>query len=216
MFTGLIQQIGTLDTYASSLSGSTLKISHSPWSEPLQHGESVAVQGVCLTVTHVAARSFSCDVLNETMRRTTLHRLQSGAAVNLERAVRPMDRLGGHFVSGHVDGMGQVVGVAQEGRDWILRVQWAAPQLVEIAEKGSVTLDGVSLTVVNVTADGFQVNLIPTTWNETSLSGLRVGMAVNIETDVLAKYVHRRMCMQKKQPPPCAGIADVMTKAGFL
>ncbi len=154
-------------------------------------GESVAVQGVCLTVVEPAATSFAADVSPETLTRTTLGALRAGARVNLERALRLSDRLGGHLVLGHVDAAVPAVSVHRGQEFWTARISVPAALAPEVAEKGSVTVDGVSLTVSALGEGWFEVALIPTTLAGTTLSGLRAGDLVNLETDVLAKYVRR-------------------------
>ena len=156
-------------------------------------GESVAVNGVCLTVAAQGCGAFEADVLAETLECTTLGALRPGARVNLERALRPADRMGGHFVSGHVDAIGTVGDVHSRGRDVVLRVRCGAETMRGIAHKGSIAVDGVSLTVSAVGEDYFEVNLIPTTLSETTLGDLRTDDGVNLETDLLGKYALRAM-----------------------
>jgi riboflavin synthase len=155
-------------------------------------GESIAVQGVCLTVASAAFDTFACDLLEETRQRTALGRKVEGSSLNLERAVKAGGRFGGHFVSGHVDGTATVDSVRPVGRDWALSLRvrkeaWTA----DIIAKGSVSIDGVSLTVVDVATEGFVVHCIPHTWGHTTLSTLRAGDTVNIETDMIGKYVRQ-------------------------
>ena len=192
MFTGLIQSIGKLSGIERRGNGSRLTVEHKPWTEPLTPGESVAVQGACLTVTDFRPGSFECDVLRETLDRTTLGKLARGTMLNLERALKPADRIGGHFVTGHVDGAGTVAQLKQESQDWLLEIGCASDLLACICVKCSVALDGVSLTVVAVTAKAFGVRLIPFSWANTTLRNLRHGSPVNIETDILEKYVRQR------------------------
>jgi riboflavin synthase len=192
MFTGLIQKIGTLRGIARRGEGARLTVCHNAWEEPLLEGESVAVNGVCLTVTGMTARSFECDVLRETLDRTNLATKKRGAPLNLERALRPTDRMGGHFVTGHIDGPGSVAAFRKSSDDWILEIA-CAPDIIEfVSRKGSVACDGVSLTVTDVSTSAFQVNLIPFTRSNTALNAVRTGDTVNIETDILAKYVRSR------------------------
>ena len=154
-------------------------------------GESIAVSGVCLTVVECDARHFSADVSNETLACTTLASLVAGSAVNLERAMLPTDRLGGHFVAGHVDGVGEVLSIADDARSQRWRFAAPKPLLRYIAEKGSICVDGVSLTVNGVGAEGFDVNLVPHTITHTAFAQTRVGAAVNLEVDLVARYVER-------------------------
>lgn len=163
----------------------------SPWTHPLQHGESIAVQGVCLTVTEESAGGFRCDVLEETIAHSTLGGFGRGDLLNLERAMAVGDRFGGHIVQGHVDGTGVVQSVRPRGRDRVVGIACDASLAQDILLKGSVALDGVSLTVTAALPAGFEVNVIPVTWQETSLQSLKDGSPVNIETDVIGKYVRR-------------------------
>ncbi|MEI6217967.1 MAG: riboflavin synthase, partial [bacterium] len=193
MFTGLIQKTGKLAGMKRRGEGARIEVSHSEWDDQLSLGESVAVQGVCLTVACVRAGGCEFDVLRETLDRTSLGGKARGAPLNLERALRASDRIGGHFVTGHVDGVGTVSKVKQESQDWVLEIRCPDELLMSVCIKGSVACDGVSLTVVTVTDRSFGVRLIPFTWENTSLQFLDQGSPVNIETDILEKYVrHRR------------------------
>ncbi len=199
MFTGLIERVGKLSGTTSRGNGSVLTLSHAPWESPLELGESVAVQGACLTVTSVGTGSFTADVLNETLQRTSLGHLASGAAVNLERALRVGDRFGGHMVSGHVDGCGQLAAVTRVGDDYLFRITCSEAISEEIVSKGSIALDGVSLTIANEAPGWFEVAVIPHTWAHTSLSSRKPGNPMNLETDILGKYVRRYLAGGKPQ-----------------
>lgn len=191
MFTGLIEKVGSLDALLRRENGWTLRVSLDPWEDTLVRGESIAVQGACLTVTDFNRQTFTCDVLDETLSRTNLERKGQGAVLNLERALRPADRLGGHVVTGHIDGLGTVESCQQHDRDRILCVRCSADLMEGIVSKGSVALDGISLTVADVATDTFTVHIIPTTWEGTSLAERKSGDTMNIETDLLGKYVRR-------------------------
>ncbi len=191
MFTGLIERVGGLRAIARAGGGHRLAVEHEPWESPLESGESVAVQGVCLTVTEVERGGFRCDVLDETLAVTTLKSARAGSRVNLERALAFGGRLGGHLVTGHVDGLGHVRAVRRAGHDWVVTIAGDATVLRGIVHKGSIAVDGVSLTVSAVMDDAFEVNIIPHTWTHTTLAATRVGEAVNLETDVIGKYVSR-------------------------
>jgi riboflavin synthase len=191
MFTGLVQKVGVLRRLARSQGGWSLTLSHDPWPDTLVLGESVAVQGACLTVTSVGAGFFTADLLDETLQRTALRQLGEGARVNLERALAVGDRLGGHIVSGHVDECGRLAGVEDRGRDVAWRVACSPELARQTVMKGSVAIDGVSLTVSGLGDDWLEVNLIPHTLTSTSLMERRTGDAVNLEGDVLGKYVAR-------------------------
>ena len=193
MFTGLVQAIGTLAALERRGGGARIAVRHEPWTDSLAVGESVAVQGICLTVVHAGKNAFECDILRETLDRTSLGSKRIGAVLNLERALRSSDRLGGHFVTGHVDGVGKVDSVQDVSGDWLVKIA-CAPELTEIlCLKGSVACDGVSLTVAGLGASSFSVCLIPLTRSTTSLGTLAKGDAVNIETDIIGKHVHRLM-----------------------
>ena len=196
MFTGLVQAIGTVHSGGAT----QLQIRWSPgaWPEaagPLALGDSVSVDGVCLTVTAHHQHGFSADVSAETLQRTTLGELaRRGGAVNLEPALRLADRLGGHLVSGHVDGQGSVEAIAREGESWRLELRWREDRYGRyITEKASVAVNGISLTVAGASPDGsrFWIAVIPHTWNHTTLQQLRPGDGVNLEADLLAKYAEQ-------------------------
>ena len=190
MFTGLVADLGVLEELRRSEAGATLRIS-AGLTEELREGDSIAVNGVCLTATAVRDHAFLADAMNETLTRSTLGRLQTGARVNLELPVRASDRLGGHLVQGHVDAVGEVAEVTDEGI--ARRVEIAAPAEVlrYVVEKGSIAVNGVSLTVVEVGERSFTVSLIPETLERTNLGIVERGARVNLEVDVLAKYVER-------------------------
>ena len=199
MFTGIIEGLGRLATLEPRGGDARLVIEVGNLAfEDVRLGESIAVNGVCLTVVAFDTRHFEADASNETLSLTTLGALVPGAAVNLERAMRPTDRLGGHLVSGHVDGMGKVLDIAPDAR--AQRWRFAAPQplLRYIAKKGSICVDGVSLTVNEVDDEGFEVALIPHTVAHTAFAQTMVGDAVNLEIDVLARYVERLLHTQQK------------------
>ena len=192
MFTGLIEGVGRL--IASEPCGGDIRLRIAVGTLPFEDvalGESIAVSGVCLTVIEFDARSFAADASIETLSLTTLGGLKAGQAVNLERAMRPTDRLGGHLVSGHVDGVGHVLSVHDDAR--AQRWRFAAPSalLKYIAGKGSICVDGVSLTVNSVDDEGFEVALIPHTVANTAFSSTKIGDAVNLEVDLVARYVER-------------------------
>ena len=189
MFTGLVQRVGVLKRLARAGEGWSLTLTHAPWPDALVTGESVAVQGACLTVTSVGDGVFTADLLDETLRRTALREMGGGARVNLERALEAGGRLGGHFVQGHVDGTGRILS-RTPGEQWEV-VEISCPAEVQryLVEKGSVTVDGVSLTVFDIRPDRFTVSLIPTTLELTTLGPAAVGAVVNLEADILGKYI---------------------------
>ena len=192
MFTGIIEGVGRIAVLETRGGDVRLRVEVGtlPF-EAVQLGESIAVNGVCLTVVEFDAVSFAADASNETLSLTTLGRLQVGAPVNLERAMRPTDRLGGHLVSGHVDGVGRVLAIAEDARAQRWRFAAPAALLRYVAKKGSICVDGVSLTVNEVDADGFEVALIPHTVSHTAFAQTQAGDAVNLEIDLVARYVER-------------------------
>ena len=191
MFTGIVVEAGTVKRAKQRRGLLELEIEAPSISKELKKGDSVAVNGVCLTATDTGRRRFSAQAMEETLARTTLGSLQKGRTVNLELPARLADRLGGHLVQGHVDGTAHVTRI--EDDDGVLRVWFSAPDdiLRYMVRKGSVTLDGVSLTVVDVGRTSFQVALIPHTLSVTTLGRLQPGVKVNVEVDVVAKYVER-------------------------
>jgi riboflavin synthase len=191
MFTGLIEQVGRVARREARGGGARLTIAHAAWDRPLAAGDSVAVDGACLTVAEVGDLRFAADVLEETLRLTTLGRKAIGAAVNLERAMPADGRFGGHLVTGHVDGVGTVRQLANAGHDWVLAVRCERDVAAGIVLKGSIAVDGISLTVTRVLDDGFEVHVIPFTLAHTGLQQAGVGTPVNLETDVIGKYVQR-------------------------
>jgi riboflavin synthase len=194
MFTGLILDVGSVATLERDGDGATVEI-HSALAGELTEGASIAVDGVCLTATHIGAQGFRAQAMIETLERSSLGGLRPGARVNLELALRAGDRLGGHVVQGHVDGTGVVRARREEGFSRVLEIEtgpWLARYLVE---KGSVAVNGVSLTVSALADDRFSVSLIPETLTRTNLGGVGEGDVVNIEVDILAKHVERLMRM---------------------
>ncbi|MDI3256177.1 MAG: riboflavin synthase [Kyrpidia sp.] len=191
MFTGIVEEIGTIREVHRTDQGVRLAIQGSAVLEDVRPGDSLAVSGVCLTVVDVQPGIFVADVVAETLRRTTLAEASPGVRVNLERALTLQSRLGGHVVSGHVDGVGVVAAQRREGESAVLEVRVPGSLLKYIAEKGSVAVDGVSLTVMGVAGEEFSVALIPHTLEQTTLGSLRPGERVNIEVDVVARYVER-------------------------
>lgn len=191
MFTGLVEKVGAFVNVRQRGNGAELTVKHDCWSEPLILGESVAVQGICLTVVSSGNESFTCDVLNETLNKTNLGTKKIGDYLNLERAMKVGARFGGHIVSGHVDGVGQITEIRSSGDDHIIRIKCDTNLGEEIITKGSITIDGISLTVIAEDSDWFEVAIIPHTWKETSLCQRKNGDMVNLETDILGKYVKR-------------------------
>lgn len=212
MFTGLIETTGTLKAITPHDGGAAITVVCTPWSSPLVLGESIAVQGACLTVTYFDDSSFRADMLDETLRRTNLSEKRAGQFLNLERSLRLGDRMGGHFVTGHVDALGTLEAIRMEGRDRILRIRCGRQPAAGIVEKGSVALDGISLTVSSLDDSAFEVSIIPWTWAHTSLHERVVGDSLNIETDMIGKYIQRHLATQT------VGMLseDMLVAAGFI
>ncbi len=205
MFTGIIEEIGTLQNMETG----SLTIKAAKILEDVHLGDSIAVNGVCLTVTHFDNRSFQADVMAETLRRSSLGSLSRGSRVNLERAMAADGRFGGHIVSGHIDGTGTVTEKRQEGNAVWITVECGRNLLRYIAEKGSIAIDGISLTVAALVDTGFQVSIIPHTGGETTLLEKDPGSIVNLETDILAKYMERLMLPKEEAQPQKSSIIDL-------
>ena len=196
MFTGLVQDKARVA--AIERNGGGVRLTVETTVEPIARGDSVSINGVCLTAVETDGGRFTADVMEETLRRSALAELEQGSRVNLELAVRLSDRLGGHIVQGHVDGLGEVADVREEGFARVVRVAAAADLLRYVVEKGSIAVDGVSLTVSAVGDDWFEVSLIPETLTATTLGALEVGQPVNLETDILARHVERLLSFTRE------------------
>jgi riboflavin synthase len=192
MFTGLIADLGEITDVTHSPDGVVLTVS-SVLTGELSEGDSIAVNGVCLTATAVAGHRFSAEVMNETLRLSSLAEAGAGSPVNLELALRASDRLGGHVVQGHVDGVGRIASMAPDGFARQVEIAASDEVLRYVVHKGSITVDGISLTVSGLGDRSFTVSLIPETLERTNLGEAEVGTVVNLEVDVLAKYVERLM-----------------------
>ncbi|MFF2887646.1 riboflavin synthase [Paenibacillus sp. NPDC057967] len=221
MFTGLVEEIGTMKSVNRQGEAMILTIAAKVVTEGVKLGDSISVNGVCLTVTSYDRQSFAVDVMPETYRRSGLHLLQSGEPVNLERAMQAGARFGGHIVQGHVDGTGRVVTRKADANAVVFRIRLDDPeQLRYIIPKGSVTIDGISLTVIDTTEDGFTVSIIPHTLAETALQYRQPGSIVNIETDIIGKYVdhllHFRGHSTPKKNEPSKLSTAYLAEHGFL
>jgi riboflavin synthase len=191
MFTGLVEDLGTVVSVEENGDGSVVTIASAALAPQVGEGDSVAVNGVCLTATRIAGDRFAFDVMNESLRRSSLGALEADSRVNLELALRADARLGGHIMQGHVDGTGTVSAIREDGFARIVTID-ASPDLLKyVVEKGSIAVDGVSLTVSRVDGTSFDVSLIPETLERTNLGGTAVDRTVNLEVDVVAKYVEK-------------------------
>jgi len=208
LFTGIIEERGKVIELSPK---GALKVGASLVLEETNPGESIAVSGVCLTVVDMTASTFTVDVMPETLKRSTLGSLRPGAAVNLERAVQAGGRLGGHLVNGHVDGVGTVRSRRQQGNAVFFDIDVETEVSKYMVSKGSVTVDGISLTVVEARPAGFSVSIIPHTLAQTTLDDARVGTRVNIEVDIIAKYVEAFISRKSG-----GGIEDALARGGYL
>ncbi|WP_296594096.1 riboflavin synthase [Methylophaga sp.] len=212
MFTGIIAAVGQLKSLESR--GGDIRLHIDPAKLDLTDvklGDSIAVNGVCLTVVEMASRSLQFDVSQETLQRTSLGQLKTGSEANLEKALAVGDRLGGHMVSGHVDGLGEVISKTASARSWKYKIKAPAELERYIAEKGSITIDGVSLTVNGVFDGGFDINIIPHTLEETIIKHYQTGTRVNLEVDLIARYLERLL------PQTGSTISrDFLTQQGYI
>jgi riboflavin synthase len=191
MFTGIIEELGRVRSIVSLGENARIVIEAHTVTEGTNHGDSIAVNGVCLTALDITPDSFAADVSKETLQRSTLGRLKPDSPVNLERAVTPATRLGGHIVQGHVDATGKFLEAIDHGGSWTVRIAYPREISPYLVFKGSVTVEGISLTIAALAEDHFDIAVIPKTWEVTNFSQLRPGDEVNLEADVIAKYVER-------------------------
>jgi riboflavin synthase len=199
VFTGLVADLGTVAAVDATEDGVRLQL-RTTLAKDLSEGDSVAVNGVCLTATEVSGEAFAADVMHESLRRSSLGEVRAGTRVNLELALRASDRLGGHIVQGHVDGVGAVRSVRDDGFSRVVTIEAPAEVLRYVVEKGSIAVNGVSLTVSGLLDEAFEVSLIPETLERTTLGEAGAGTPVNLEVDVVAKYVEKLL-----PAPPSAG-----------
>lgn len=220
MFTGIIEAVGHIQSMQPRGGDVRLYVKTGKLSlDDVKLGDSIAVNGVCLTAVELPGDGFWADVSQETIRRTALSRLKEGGKVNLELALTPSTRLGGHLVSGHVDGVGKVLSMKEDARSWHFRIEAPANLARYIAEKGSITVDGTSLTVNSVDGAVFDLNIVPHTMQETVMGGYQVGSPVNLEVDLIARYLER-LLLGDKAAEPGAGSSTLsmsfLAENGFL
>lgn len=211
MFTGIIEEIGTVVAMTRGARSFSLEVRAKKVLEDTKIGDSISTNGVCLTVTELSENSFKADVMPETVSRTALQELTAGSLVNLERALSLQTRLGGHIVTGHIDGTGRISQRRNDDNALWISIECAPSLLRHIVEKGSITIQGVSLTVARVDESSFAVSLIPHTQSVTTLHNLRIGSLVNLETDIIAKYVEKMLGKNSSE-----GIMNTLEKAGFF
>ncbi|MCD8016261.1 MAG: riboflavin synthase [Oscillospiraceae bacterium] len=215
MFTGIVEEVGTVKSVTLGSIIGQINLKAAKVLEGTNIGDSIAVNGVCLTVTALSPDGFTADVMPETLRRSNLGSLRAGDKVDLERAMPADGRFGGHIVSGHIDGVGFITEQRREGNAVWVRIQTSPEILRLIVEKGSIAIDGISLTVAAVSSRDFQVSLIPHTADETILLGKRPGSCVNLENDILGKYVQRLMQSESSASPAGGLTLEFLEKNGF-
>lgn len=216
MFTGIVEEIGTINSIFQNRENARIKIDANKVLEDVNLGDSICTNGVCLTVTEYDSKSFTVDVMGETLRRSNLGELKKGDKVNLERALALGGRFGGHIVSGHIDGVGVIREFANEGNAIWISIETSNDILKNIVFKGSITIDGVSLTVAYVDDDIFKVCIIPHTQSETILTSKKTGNKVNLECDVIAKYIEKLLMVQEKQEKKKTIDIDFLKENGFF
>ncbi len=197
MFTGIIEELGRVRSIEPKGGDARIVISAKTVTADIREGDSIAVNGVCLTALDLTSESFAADCSKETLERSTLGHLRPGAPVNLERAVTPETRLGGHLVQGHVDARGKFLQALDHGGSWTVRIAYPPEIAPYLVFKGSVTVEGISLTIAGLTEEYFELAIIPKTWEVTNLSHLRSGDPVNLEADIIAKYVERFLTLRR-------------------
>lgn len=191
MFTGIIEELGTIESLTPNEGGARMSVSARTVTSDSKDGDSISVNGVCLTALNVTPNSFEADLSQETLDRSTLGSLHTGSRVNLERAVTPSTRLGGHIVQGHVDARGRFISAEEHGDFWTVGIGFPKEISRYLVYKGSVAVEGISLTIASLKDESFDIAVIPKTWELTNLSTLKPGDEVNLEVDVIAKYVER-------------------------
>ncbi|MCM1506301.1 MAG: riboflavin synthase [Ruminococcus flavefaciens] len=213
MFTGIIEEVGTVKEIRHSGDSSFIKIQAEKIFEDMHIGDSIAVNGLCLTVTEFGNNIFRADVMNETLNRSSLGSLKQGSPVNLERAMSANGRFGGHIVSGHIDGTGIISDIKNDGIAIWYTVSTKPEIMQYIVEKGSIAIDGISLTVAKVTESSFSVSIIPHTAGNTILSYKKIGDTVNLENDIIGKYIEKFTCPEKSKSSISMGF---LAENGFI
>lgn len=215
MFTGIVEEMGRVELIKRGQHSVILTIGAKKVLEDTKIGDSIAVNGICLTVTSLTSKNFTADVMQETLNRSSLAKLLPGSHVNLERAMPANGRFGGHIVSGHVDGIGKIVGIKEDDISIWYRIQ-AKPEIMRyIVEKGSITIDGISLTVAAITDEDFSISAIPHTVSQTILKEKRQGDVVNLETDILGKYVEKLVGTSQTEQKKSSITREFLLQQGF-
>ena len=215
MFTGIVEETGVVRRINTKPDSTAVTIIGKVIFDDLKLGDSVSVSGVCLTVSELSGKSFTADVMRETLSRTSIGSLKEGSRVNLERAMPANGRFGGHIVSGHIDGTGVISDIRNDGNAFILKIN--APEKITryIVEKGSVAIDGVSLTVIDVATDSFRVSIIPHTSSFTTLSEKSTGDIVNLENDIVGKYIEKFACSGHTEKPESGITMEFLSEFGY-
>lgn len=216
MFTGIIEELGEISAFEKRGAGAKIRVSAKIVTKGSNEGDSINVNGVCLTALDVKRDSFAADVSSETLNRSTLGNLRTGSKANLERAATLSTRLGGHIVQGHVDARGKFLQAVQSGDFWTVRIGFPPEIARYLIYKGSIAVEGISLTVANLALDYFEIAVIPKTWELTNFSSLKSGDAVNLEVDMIAKYVERILTAENKMTNFSGVTVEKLAEAGFI
>ncbi|MBR3607971.1 MAG: riboflavin synthase [Lachnospiraceae bacterium] len=215
MFTGIVEEVGKIKKIERNTVSAKLSIEADKVLQEVKEGDSIAVNGICLTVTSFTKNSFTADVMHETMNRTTLGKLKENSPVNLERALSVMGRFGGHMVSGHIDGRGKIVGIEKDDNAVLFTIETTEKILRYIVEKGSIAINGISLTVARVDRKNFTVSVIPHTLRVTSLGSFQKGDEVNLENDIVGKYIEKLLGLSCPEKKESTLTMDFLIKNGF-
>lgn len=215
MFTGIVEEVGKIKKIERNTVSAKLSIEADKVLQEVKEGDSIAVNGICLTVTSFTKNSFTADVMHETMNRTTLGKLKENSPVNLERALSVMGRFGGHMVSGHIDGRGKIVGIEKDDNAVLFTIETTEKILRYIVEKGSIAINGTSLTVARVDRKNFTVSVIPHTLRVTSLGSFQKGDEVNLENDIVGKYIEKLLGLSCPEKKESTLTMDFLIKNGF-
>ncbi|SUT92867.1 riboflavin synthase [Actinobacillus lignieresii] len=215
MFTGIIEEVGKIAQIHKQGEFAVVTINATKVLQDVHLGDSIAVNGICLTVTSFSSNQFTADVMSETLKRTSLGELKPNSPVNLERAMAANGRFGGHIVSGHIDGTGEIAEIIPAHNSTWYRIKTSPKLMRYIIEKGSITIDGISLTVVDTDDESFRVSIIPHTIKETNLGSKKIGSIVNLENDIVGKYIEQFLLKKSADEPKSNLSLDFLKQAGF-